>query len=177
MARVGHLTEPRTGGTEHPEDMGGRDPTRNGRSVSGQRSCYETKISQGALGGRGGHFRWSLSEAACPVAGHDLVTAELLAQSDEGPGLGLGGEGLVISATGCLGPVDAVLLVALLDPHVVLLVCRACLDTTDRPVPKLRGNRRPRELFSPCREADKRTWTGAPRGGRRSTFMRVSDGT
>jgi hypothetical protein len=70
-----------------------------------------------------------------------------------------------------------VLLTAYFVPHVVLLLCRGCLDTTDRPAPKLRGNRWPSELSHPCREAGKRMWTGAPRWGHRSTFIRVSDGT
>src|ERR1019366_5286069 len=106
----------------------------------------------GAWGGGGGHQRWGLADGPCQVAVHDLVTAELRAHCDERLGLVLAGEGLVVSAAGCLAPVDAVLLTAYFVPPVVLLVCRGCLDTTDRPVPKLRGNRWPCELSHPCRE-------------------------
>jgi len=133
--------------------------------ATGAQTCSAPLPRPGAATAPSGS-KFSLIEAQCPVTCHDPVTAELVAQADELLGLCLGAEGFVVFAIGRFAPVGAVLLATLFNPHVVLLVCRACLDTTDRPVPELRGKRRPRELSHPCREAGKRMWTGAPpRGG------------
>src|SRR5450631_402886 len=105
-----------------------------------------------ARGRRGGHHRWGLFEAPGPVARHDLVTAELVAQVDELLGLCLGAEGFVVFAIDPFAPVGAVLLAALLNPHVVLLVCRVCLDTTGPSGPEAARQSTAVRAAHPCRE-------------------------